>query len=85
MSKQCGLSSNARLFSTSGTFGSVDFVATYRGVLVSLTGRNYDTLGYLHRDSALADLSINDAVHLSQLLNEAVQAAQDAERIRSGR
>ena len=84
MSKQCGLSSNARLFSTSGTFGSVDFVGTHRGVLVSLTGRNYNTLGYLHRDAALADLSFHDAVRLSHLLNEAVQAAQDAELSRSG-
>jgi hypothetical protein len=71
--------STARLFSTSGTWGEADVVASDRGVLVSLTGRNYDTHGHLHRDHALANLSVSDAIRLSHLLNEAVAASQDAD------
>ena len=79
MFKQSALSSTPRLFSTAGTFGEVDIVASDRGLLLSLTGRNYDTMGCLHQDSALANLSISDAQRLSGLLKEAIAASEAAD------
>jgi hypothetical protein len=67
------------LFSASGLFGWIDLVASDRGVLLSLTGRNYDTEGRLHRDSALANLSLAEARRLSGLLKEAIAASADAD------
>jgi hypothetical protein len=64
--------STPKLFSASGTYGEVDIVASDRGVLLSLTGRNYDTIGALHRGSALANLTVADARRISRLLLEAV-------------
>jgi len=71
--------STPRLFSASGTYGEVDIVASDRGVLLSLTGRNYDTMGALHRGSALANLTVADARRISRLLQEAVAVSQDAD------
>jgi hypothetical protein len=79
MFKQSALSGTPRLFSTAGTFGEVDIVASDRGLLLSLTGRNYDTMGCLHRDSALANLSLADAQRLSGLLKEAIAASEEAD------
>lgn len=70
--------STPRLFSASGTYGEVDIVASDRGVLLSLTGRNYDTMGALHLGSALANLTVPDARRVSRLLQEAIAVSQDA-------
>jgi hypothetical protein len=77
MFKEPASSIAPRLFSTAGTFGAIDIVASDRGLLLSLTGRNYDTQGCLHRDSALANLSISDAQRLSGLLKEAIAASEE--------
>jgi hypothetical protein len=77
MTKQVACST-PRLFSASGTYGEVDIVASDRGVLLSLTGRNYDTMGALHLGSALANLTVSDARRLSGLLQEAIAVSQDA-------
>jgi hypothetical protein len=79
MFKQPASSITPRLFSTAGTFGEVDIVASDRGLLLSLTGRNYDTQGCLHQDSALANLSISDAQRLSGLLKEAIAASEESD------
>jgi hypothetical protein len=79
MLKQTGLSNTPRLYSTSGTFGEIDIVASDRGVTLSVTGRNYDTLGRLHLGNALANLSVSDAQRLSGLLSEAIAVSQDAD------
>jgi hypothetical protein len=71
--------STPRLFSASGTYGEVDIVASDRGVLLSLTGRNYDTMGALHLGSALANLTVCEARRLSGLLQEAIAVSQDAD------
>jgi hypothetical protein len=79
MFKQTGLSSTPRLFSTAGTYGEIDIVATDRGVTLSVTGRNYDTMGRLHLGNALTNLSVADAQRLSGLLQEAIAVSQDAD------
>jgi len=66
-----------RLFSTCGTFGEVDLVASSRGVVLSVMSRNYDTTGRLHEDGALAGLSVAEARRLSRLLDEAIAVAED--------
>jgi hypothetical protein len=84
MFKQSASSCAPRLFSAAGTFGEVDIVASDRGLLLSLTGRNYDTQGCLHRDSALANLSLSDAQRLAGLLKEAIAASEDADSRQPG-
>ena len=66
-----------RLFSTRGSFGEVDLVASSRGVVLSVAGRNYDTTGRLQKDNALAGLSVPDARRLHRLLDEAIAVAED--------
>jgi hypothetical protein len=79
-----GHNNTPRLFSASGLFGWIDLVASHRGVLLSLTGRNYDTEGHLHRDSALANLLLSEAQRLSGLLKEAIAASADVDPRQSG-
>jgi hypothetical protein len=78
MAKQIACSTS-RLFSASGTYGEVDIVASDRGVLLCLTGRNYDTMGALHLGSALAKLTVSDARRVAGLLQEAIAVSQDAD------
>jgi hypothetical protein len=66
--------STPRLYSASDTNFEADIVATDR-VTVSLTGRNYDTLGYHRRSNAVADLTVAQARRLAGLLNEAIATA----------
>ena len=66
-----------RLFSTAGTFGEVDIIATDHGAIFTLTGRNYDTSGHLYRNTALANLSAADAHRLASLLREAVAVSEE--------
>jgi hypothetical protein len=61
-----------RLFSTAGTFGEIQIVAGQEHVIVDLQARNYDTAGHLHRDHALANLSLSAATRLRDLLDEAL-------------
>ena len=65
-----------RLFSTGGTFGEIQVVATQENIVVDIQARNYDTAGHLHREHALANLSLASAVRLRDLLSEAIDHAQ---------
>jgi len=69
--------STTRLFSTCGTFGAVDLVASSRGVVLSVLGRNYGTTGRRQDYNALAGLSVAEARRLRRLLDEAIAVAED--------
>lgn len=69
------IDNTSRLFSTAGTWGETQIVATKETVVVDLQTRNYDTAGYLHRDHAMANLSLSAAVRLRDLLSEAIDHA----------
>jgi hypothetical protein len=47
-------------------------------VVLDLETRNYDVAGVLHRDHALANLPIETARRLRDLLDEAIEASLDA-------
>ena len=66
------LSNTNRLYSTAGTFGEIQIVAGQHHVIMDVQSRNYDTAGHLHRDHALASLSLSAAAHLRDLLDEAL-------------
>jgi hypothetical protein len=68
-------SNTCRLLVASGTWGDAQIVASPSHVLVDLNTRNYDTAGHLHRDHALASLSLSAAARLRDLLAEAVDHA----------
>jgi hypothetical protein len=63
----------SRLFSTADTFGEIQIVAGSDRLVVDVQARNYDTAGHLHRDHALADLSLAAAARLRDLLSEAIE------------
>jgi hypothetical protein len=72
------------LRSLDGTFGEAQIVALPSRVILDLQTRNYDTIGHLHRDSALADLAIATAIRLRNMLDEAIVAASDAPPVQPG-
>ena len=72
-------SNTARLFSTSGTFGEIQIVSTPDKVLLDVQTRGYDTQARLRCEHALANLSIETAERLRDLLAEAVQHARSVD------
>jgi hypothetical protein len=68
----------SRLFSVSGTFGDAQIVATPSRVLIDLQTRNYDSGGILRKHHAQANLPLETASRLRDLLNEAIAAAAEA-------
>lgn len=66
-------SNTSRLFAIEGTFGSLQIVAADDRVLIDATTRNYDTLGHLHKEHALADLPLDVAVRFRDLLTVAIE------------
>ena len=78
MSRSVAVSTSSRLYSTAGTWGSAQIVATQRNVVLDLEGRNYDVSGNLHRDHAFVNLPLETAIRLNVLLGEAIEAALDA-------
>jgi len=72
------LTPEPRLWATSGTWGEAEIVGSSRGVLVSLSGRNYDTFGHQRISSALASLTPAEARRLAHLLREASAVADIA-------
>jgi hypothetical protein len=68
----------ARRLSTAGTWGEIQIVPRHKTIVPDLQARTYDTAGHLHRDHALASLSLTTAIRLHALLGEAIQAACDA-------
>ena len=63
------------LFSTSGTFGEINIIGTDDSIIIDASTRNYDTAGHLHREHALANLSLSAAARLRDLLIEALDYA----------
>ena len=78
------VTTSARLLSPGGTRGEVQLVATSSHVILDLEGRNYDTTGFPCRDRALANLSLETAIRLRELLNEAIAAATEADPAHPG-
>jgi hypothetical protein len=70
--------SYSSLTSTSGTFGVIQIAATQENVVLDVQARNYDSAGHLHRDHALANLSLATAARLRDLLSEAIEYANSA-------
>ena len=68
-------SNTSCLLSTAGTFGEIQIVSGREHILVDVQTRNYDTTGHLHREHALADLSLSAAAHLRDLLTDALDHA----------
>jgi hypothetical protein len=75
MFRQSSSSNTTRLFSTAGTFGAFDIVATTDKIVVDATTRNYNTTGHVCREHALANLSIIAAVRLRDILSLAIDHA----------
>jgi hypothetical protein len=69
----------ATLRSTGGTWGQVEIASTPERVILDIHARNYDSAGYLHRDSALLNLPIETAIRLRAILGAAIEAALDYE------
>jgi len=78
------ITTSARLLSLGGTWGEVQLVATSSHVILDLEGRNYDTAGFPCRDRALANLSLETAIRLRELLNEAIAVATEADPAHPG-
>jgi hypothetical protein len=72
-----------RLFSTGGTWGEAQIVATSENIVLDLQSRAYDTTGHLRREHALANLPVATAIRLRQLLDEAIKASLDASSART--
>jgi hypothetical protein len=68
----------SRLFSVSGTFGDAQIVATPSRILIDLQSRNWDSTGSLHKEHAIANLPIDTAIRLHDLLGAAIDASTDA-------
>jgi hypothetical protein len=78
-------SNTSRLFSTSGTFGDAQIVATSSSrVIIDLQTRNYNSAGVLHKQHALANMPLDTATRLRDLLNQAIAAATDATQHQPG-
>jgi hypothetical protein len=58
--------------------GEAQIVATSDSIVLDLRSRIYDISGHLHRDHALAHLSVATAIRLRELLGEAIEASLDA-------
>jgi hypothetical protein len=74
----------SRLFSVSGTFGDAQIVATRSRVLIDLQTRNYDSGGNLRKHHALANLPLDTASQIRDLLSQAIAAAAEAPKHQPG-
>ena len=72
------------LFSVSGTFGDAQIVATRDRVLIDLQTRNYDSGGILRKHHALANLPLETASQIRDLLSQAIAAAAEAPQHQPG-
>jgi hypothetical protein len=61
-----------------GTFGELQVTACREHVLVDVQSRNYDTVGDLHCEHALARLPLPKALRLRDLLDQAIEASRVA-------
>ena len=74
----------SRLFLVSGTFGDAQIVAMRFRVVIDLQTRNYDAGGILRKHHALANMPLETACRLRDLLNEAIAAAAEAPQHQPG-
>jgi hypothetical protein len=74
----------ACLLSTAGTWGEIQIVPRDGTIVLDLQARNYDASGHLHRDYALARLSLATATRLRDLLSEALVVAAVADSRQPG-
>jgi hypothetical protein len=74
----------SRLFSISGTFGDAQIVAIRSRVLIDLQTRNYDSGGLLRRHHALANLPLETASQIRDLLSQAIAAAAEVHQPQPG-
>lgn len=69
------LNTTGFLRSLTGTFGEAQIVAASGRIVVDLETKNYDTAGFIHKEHALAALSLDSAIELRDALNAAISAA----------
>ena len=78
------IANTSRVRMVSGTFGAAQIVATPDRVIIDLQTRNYDAYGVLRKDHALANMPLETASRLRDLLNEAIAAAAEAPQHQPG-
>jgi hypothetical protein len=64
-----------RSCSVLGIFGELQVTASRELVLVDVQSRNYDTVGHLYCEHALAKLPLQNALQLRDLLDRAIEAS----------
>jgi hypothetical protein len=62
--------------SVAGTFGELQVTGYREHVVVDVQSRNYDTVGQLHCEHALARLPLQKALQLRDLLDRAIEASR---------
>jgi hypothetical protein len=68
--------STTKSCSVSGTFGELQVTGSREHVVVDVQSRNYDTVGHLHCEHALARLPLQQALRLRDLLDQAIEASR---------
>ena len=74
----------SRLFSVSGTFGDAQIVAAGSRIIIDLQTRNYNSSGILCKAHALANLPLETASQIRDLLSQAIAAAAEAPQHQPG-
>lgn len=59
-----------------GAFGELQVTGCREHVVVDVQSRNYDTVGHLHCEHALARLPLQKAIQLRDLLDQAIEASR---------
>nr|WP_294560021.1 hypothetical protein [uncultured Rhodopila sp.] len=72
------------LFSLSGTFGDAQIVAAGSRIIIDLQTRNYDSSGILRKAHALANMPLETASQIRDLLSQAIAAAAEAPQHQPG-
>jgi hypothetical protein len=68
--------STPKSYSVVGTFSELQVTACHEHVVVDVQSRNYDTVGHLQCEHALARLPLHIALRLRDLLNQAIEASR---------
>jgi hypothetical protein len=68
--------STTKSCSVAGTFGELQVTGCREHVVVDVRSRNYDTVGHLHCEHALARLPLQKALQLRDLLDQAIEASR---------
>jgi len=62
-----------------GSFDDVEVILSAGRVMIAVRAGHHDAAGFLHRDHAVAGLSVGDAVSLRDQLNDVISAVQAIE------